>query len=95
MINFKDNKNLVNSLSLSLKLSSWILFPLLIGALIGKYLDKKYNSEPWIFLGLTMLAFVVSMFGLIKNTLKEYKNITQTSQEEKREENQKTDDGNK
>lgn len=57
------------------RLSAWIVFPVLLGALLGRWLDKRYNSSPRWFLIVIGLSFVVSMFGLIKNTLEEYKNI--------------------
>ena len=57
------------------RLSAWIVFPVLFGALLGKWLDRKYDSSPRWFLIVVGLSFIISMFGLIKNTLEEYKNI--------------------
>ena len=56
-------------------LSVWIVFPVLIGVLAGKWLDKTYHSDPKWFLICVGAAFAISMVGLVKNTLKEYKNI--------------------
>jgi F0F1-type ATP synthase assembly protein I len=55
-----------------LNLSVWIIIPILSGSLIGQWLDNKFNTQPWLFLIFVGLAFIVSMSGLIKNTIKEY-----------------------
>lgn len=48
------------------KVSAWIVVPVLISAFIGNYLDKKFNSEPWI-LGFGLAAsFTVSMIAIVK-----------------------------
>ena len=56
-------------------LSAWIIFPVFIGLFLGQWLDKKYGTTPWLFLITTGVAFVVSMFGLIINALKELNKI--------------------
>lgn len=58
-----------------LRLSGWIAIPIIIAVFFGKWLDKKYDTEPWLFLGSVGAAFLISIIGLIKNTLKEFKNI--------------------
>ena len=57
------------------RLSGWLLAPLIIGTTLGKWLDRKYDTAPWLFLATIGVAFVVSMFGLIKNTMEEFKKI--------------------
>ena len=66
-----------------LRLSAWIAAPVIIALFLGKWLDQKFNTAPWLFLALTSLAFLVSMGGLIKNTLEEYRKIEQASKTEK------------
>jgi len=66
------------------RLSIWIVFPVLIGALIGKWLDKRYDSSPKWFLIIIGLSFVLSMVGLVKNTLKEYQKIAPVKKEEEK-----------
>jgi len=65
----------VEPLQMFFRLSVWIVFPIILGALLGKWLDQRYNSSPRWFLLLVGLSFAISMVGLVKNTLKEYKNI--------------------
>ena len=49
-----------------LKLSVWIGGPALAGVLLGKYLDQKYHTQPWLLIICAATAFVVSMMMLIK-----------------------------
>jgi len=63
------------ALMLFFRLSVWIAVPVVIAVFIGKWLDKKYDSAPWLFLGCVGAAFFISMIGLIKNTMQEYKKI--------------------
>lgn len=65
------------ALILFFRLSGWIVAPILIGIFLGKWLDRKYNSEPWLFLGSVGLAFIISMTGLIINARREFKKIAE------------------
>jgi F0F1-type ATP synthase assembly protein I len=71
------------SLTVFLRLSSWIAFPVLAGVFIGRWLDRKYDSEPWLFLLSVGAAFVVSMFGLVINAIKEFKKIEAEAKKKK------------
>lgn len=62
-------------LFMSIRLSGWIIVPILIGVLVGKWLDERYDTQPWLFLVSVGVAFTISMIGLIKNTIEAYKNI--------------------
>ena len=79
MVNIKKPNNSLNYwqpyLKIVIKLSAWIAGPVLLGAWLGKWLDRKYDTEPWLFLATVGLSFLISMFGLIKNTLSEFKKI--------------------
>lgn len=65
----------VPGVSVFIRLSGWLLIPLIIGTTLGKWLDRKYDTAPWLFLSTISVAFVVCMFGLIKNTMEEFKKI--------------------
>ena len=65
------------------KVSASVAIPIILALFIGKYLDKKYNSEPWIFLGLTFIAFIISIFSIWKN-VKNYINDLEEKEKEKR-----------
>ncbi len=55
------------------RFSAWIVAPVIIGATLGVWLDKKFNTEPWIFFISVAVSFVVSMIGVGRNALEEYK----------------------
>jgi F0F1-type ATP synthase assembly protein I len=57
------------------RLSGWIIAPVLIGTIVGRWLDRKYDTEPWMFLGIVGVAFVISMVGLIKQVIEEFAKI--------------------
>ena len=58
------------------EISTWIVVPI-VGALVfGKMLDKRFETEPIIFLSLAGLGFLVTCYGIfriVKNYLKEIK----------------------
>ena len=62
-------------MELFLKLSGWIGGPVIIAVFVGKFLDRKYNTEPWLFLLSVGIAFAVSMIALVKIGFKEFKKI--------------------
>lgn len=57
------------------RLSGWIAVPVIIGVFVGKYLDKKYNTEPWLFLLSVGVAFILSMLGIIRDAMRAMKEI--------------------
>jgi len=58
-----------------LKLSVWIATPIIIALYLGKWLDKKYDSAPRLLMVCIGLAFFISMVGLTKEAVREYKKI--------------------
>jgi F0F1-type ATP synthase assembly protein I len=86
----KDKENTQNNkawwipaIALFLRMSVWIIVPVMIAVIIGKWFDNEYNTEPWGLLGIIGLSFIFSIFMIVKIVLDEYKNI------EKEEENKK------
>ena len=63
------------SLVLFARLSGWIAVPVIIAVYVGKALDKKYGTEPWLFLATVGAAFFLSMFGIIRDSMREIKKI--------------------
>lgn len=55
----------------------------MIAIFVGKYLDKKYNTQPWLFLLSVGLAFAISTFGIIRDSLQELKRIEKEEKEKK------------
>lgn len=57
------------------RLSGWIGVPIIIALFVGKWLDKKYHSEPWLFLLSVGVAFIFSTYGIVRDSLREMKRI--------------------
>jgi F0F1-type ATP synthase assembly protein I len=73
------------SLVLFMKLSGWIAGPVLIGVFVGEWLDKKYGTEPWLFLTTVGFAFFISMFGIVRDSMRAIKEIEEREKKEKAE----------
>lgn len=71
------------ALTMFARMSAWIAAPVLLGVLIGRWLDKKYDTEPWMFIGCVAVAFIFSMIGLIKSVIEEYGKIENENQKKK------------
>lgn len=65
------------------RLSGWIGVPVIIGVFVGKWLDKKYNTEPWLFLLSVGVAFIFSTYGIVRDSLREMKRIEKEEQDKK------------
>lgn len=63
------------SLVLFSKLSGWIAGPVIIAVFLGKWLDKKYGTDPWLFLLTVGVAFFFSTLGIVRDSLKEMARI--------------------
>ena len=57
------------------KVSAYIAIPIIIALYLGKYLDNKYKTDPWIFLGLTFVAFIISLISIWINMKKYVKDL--------------------
>jgi len=47
------------------EVTGWIAVPIILALFLGRYLDERNNSEPWFFLGLTAIAFIISCSGMV------------------------------
>jgi F0F1-type ATP synthase assembly protein I len=68
------------------KLSSWIAVPVVIAVFLGEWLDKKFGTAPWLFLATVGAAFFLSIFGIVKDSLREMKRIEKETEEKRRQE---------
>ncbi len=59
------------SLLMFSRMSGWVVGPIVPAIFLGKWLDKRYDTEPWLFLVTVGLAFIISMVGLVKDAFKE------------------------
>ncbi|MFA6106391.1 MAG: AtpZ/AtpI family protein [Patescibacteria group bacterium] len=72
----KDNAWWQPALILFFRFSGWIAAPVLIGALLGNWLDERYNNDKSFYIFFSVgFSFVISMFGLVKEVGREYRRI--------------------
>lgn len=69
------NESWALALKVMAKLAGWIAFPVILGTFLGQWLDKKFGTEPWLFLATIGFSFLISMYGLIVNALQEFKKV--------------------
>jgi F0F1-type ATP synthase assembly protein I len=48
------------------RVSTWVVAPIVLALIAGKWLDGYFNTKPWIFLTLTGIAFLFSIFGIVR-----------------------------
>ena len=87
-----ENKNLQPfwrpALFLASQVTGWIVVPIIASLYIGKWLDQKYGTEPWLFLSLTALAFIITAIGIVRLATKFIKEAEeQVRQEKEKKEN--------
>lgn len=61
-------QSLLNSeyLQVFARVSVWIITPVIFSLIVGKFLDRKFHTAPWI-LGVSLaLSFTVSMIAIVK-----------------------------
>ncbi len=47
------------------QVSAWVVVPIVLALITGKYFDGLYGTRPWIFLGLSLIGFIISSFGIV------------------------------
>ncbi len=62
------------------RVSTWVVAPIVLALIIGKALDSKFGTRPWIFLLFTGIAFITSSFGIVRVVGKFMKDIDSPSQ---------------
>jgi F0F1-type ATP synthase assembly protein I len=53
------------------RLSAWIAVPVIMAVFVGKYLDRLFHTQPWLFLISVATSFIVSMVMIVRIGLKE------------------------
>lgn len=76
MVEKKDKKSQVGAwwqkgLQLFLRLSAWIVFPIIAAIFVGKFLDRIFETTPWLFLLSVIASFTLSITMIIRIGIKE------------------------
>ncbi|MBI5037830.1 MAG: AtpZ/AtpI family protein [Candidatus Kerfeldbacteria bacterium] len=48
------------------EVTGWIVAPILLALFGGRWLDERFQTDPWFYLGLTALAVTITVVGLVK-----------------------------
>jgi F0F1-type ATP synthase assembly protein I len=76
----KDTKRLRQpALEIGGLISSWIIAPIILALVLGKWLDNYFHTAPILFLSLAGFAFIISIFGIFKTVSKYAKKIESLS----------------
>ncbi|MEW6407971.1 MAG: AtpZ/AtpI family protein [Patescibacteria group bacterium] len=78
-------------LKLAWELGYTIAIPIVLSALLGRFLDKKFDTSPWFLLLGIFLSIFISSFGVYKKTVAILKDLekSQENKKTKKQENQK------
>jgi F0F1-type ATP synthase assembly protein I len=69
------------AVNMFVRISGWIIGPIIIALVLGKFLDTFFGTKPWIFVFLTSIAFMFSLFKLINEMSIQIKKIEKDKQE--------------
>ncbi|KKQ55264.1 MAG: hypothetical protein US74_C0036G0011 [Parcubacteria group bacterium GW2011_GWA2_38_13] len=72
-----NNTSSYNKLGLALffELSGWIAIPVIGAVFLGKWLDEKFNAGPTLTLVCVGVAFIITIFGIIRKGKKMMKQM--------------------
>lgn len=76
------------SLILFGRLSGWIGAPVILALFLGRWLDEKYNTEPWLFIATVVIAFIISSIGIGKEAVGAMKKMEE--EDKKKDEKKKS-----
>jgi len=48
------------------EISTWIAAPIILALIVGKALDNRYGTKPWLLLILAGIGFLISSFGIVR-----------------------------
>ena len=66
------------------EVSTWVVVPIILALVVGKYLDGYFDTKPWIFLGLTFIAFGLSSYGIVQVVGRYMKRINKEEEDKKK-----------
>ena len=75
----KDKNNWQEGAKVFMDISGWIVGPIIIALFAGQALDKHFGTKPFLFLGLALLAFIITIFGIVRVVKKYQKKISKNS----------------
>ena len=67
------------------QVSVWVVVPIVAALILGKWLDARYGTSPWIFLCLSGIGFLISTFGIVLTLGKYVKKIEKENHDKRTE----------
>jgi F0F1-type ATP synthase assembly protein I len=74
------------------RLSGWIGGPIILALFIGKWLDRHYHTDPWLFLASVSVAFILSSAGIVWEANKAIKEMKWDAEKKEKRKTKKTAD---
>ncbi len=71
-------------LKLTFQLFGWLVGSLIFSLFLGKWLDNRYQTKPWLFLLCVGIAFLVTSLGIVKETIVFIKKIEKEAEIKKK-----------
>jgi F0F1-type ATP synthase assembly protein I len=66
-------------------MSVWIAGPVILGLFLGKWLDSKYGTAPYLLLSTLAIAFLASAYGIVRETRRYMREAALEDKEEDKE----------
>ncbi len=83
--NYKKHVWWKPSLIMFSRISGWIIGPIILAVILGKFLDNIFHTQHWFFICLMFLSFGLSIYKIVKETLRQIRKIEIDIQSEKQQ----------
>lgn len=67
---------------LFVEVGGWIAGPVIIAMFVGQWIDERYGSAPVGYFGAVGVAFIVSVIGLVRTSLRAMRDMEQLARRE-------------
>ena len=67
------------------RMSGWVTGPIIVGLILGKWLDGRFGTTPFLFITSITLSFFCSIFGIVKEAKRYMKAIDKEAGEKKKQ----------
>lgn len=82
-----QSRPLLSALSLAFELGYTIAIPLVVFALVGRLIDKRFDTSPWFLLTGIIISIIISTWAVYIKTMKILAEIEREAQQNKEKKN--------